>query len=135
MVIIDITDTSASAVHQQMNQFRALVQRFHADPDYRREVEADPVSAFREQGMELPSDIAVRVLANTDDTFYMVLPPDPNMDLGDEMLTAVAGGKLHLRAATFGSVACMGCFACACPASTVSTASSVGTVDVPPAQT
>ena len=89
MATIDITNT----VHQQMNQFRALVQRYHADPDYRRQVETDPVAAFREQGMELPSNIEVRVLANTDDTFYMVLPPDPNMDLGDETLDAVAGGS------------------------------------------
>ena len=101
MVTIDITNE----FHQQMNQFRALVQRYYADPDYRRQVEADPVAAFREQGMELPSDIAVRVLANTDDTFYVVLPPDPNTDLGDEMLAAVAGGgNCAGTAGTFSSV-------------------------------
>ena len=92
MATTDIVDASATAVHRRMNQFRALVQRYHADADYRGQVEADPVAAFREQGMELPSDIAVRVLANTDDTFYMVIPPDPNAGLGDEMLAAVAGG-------------------------------------------
>ena len=88
MATIDITN----AVHQRMNQFGALVKRYHADADYRRQVEADAVAAFREQGMELPSDIAVRVLANTDDTRYIIMPPDPNADLGDEMLAAVAGG-------------------------------------------
>ena len=96
MATTDATNASATAVHRQMNQFRALVQRYHADPDYRGQVEADPVAAFREQGIELPSNIAVRVLANTDDTLYMVLPPDPNMDLDDEMLTAVAGGDTAL---------------------------------------
>ena len=117
MVTIDITNE----FHQQMNQFRALVQRYYADPDYRRQVEADPVAAFREQGMELPSDIEVRVLANTDDTFYVVLPPDPNTDLGDEMLAAVAGGKYQpstvfsvstygSAGGTMGSVACLGTF-------------------------
>ena len=92
MATIDITATPSSAVHRQINQFRALVQRYHADPNYRRQVETDPVAAFREQGMELPSDIAVRVLANTDDTRYIIMPPDPNADLGDEMLANVAGG-------------------------------------------
>ena len=92
MVTIDITNALVTAVHQQINQFRTLVQRYHADPDYRGQVEADPVTAFREQGVELPSDIAIRVLANTDDTFYMVLPPDPNMGLGDELLSSVVGG-------------------------------------------
>ena len=104
MVTINMTN----AVHRQMNQFRALVQRYHADPDYRRQVETDPVAALREQGMELPSDIAVRVLANTDDTFYMVIPPDPNADLSDEMLAAVAGGSDTMSTAS-------------CPASTAST--------------
>ena len=97
MATIDITN----AVHQRMNQFRTLVQRYHADPDYRRQVEADPVAAFREQGMELPGDIAVRVLANTDDTFYVVLPPDPNMDLGDEILADVAGGITTVTTADY----------------------------------
>ena len=101
MVTIDISDASATAVHQQMNQFRALVQRYHTDPDYRRQVEADPVAAFREQGMELPNDIEVRVLANTDDTRYVIMPPDPHTDLGDETLTTVGGGTL-----TFASVSC-----------------------------
>ena len=107
MVIIDITDTSASAVHQQMNQFRALVQRYHADPDYRGQVEADPVAAFREQGMELPSNIAVRVLAQTDDTHYIIMPPDPNMDLGDEMLAHVAGSGGLSSVMSVGSLFCV----------------------------
>ena len=122
MATIDITDASASAVHRHMNQFRALVQRYHADPDYRGQVEADPVAAFREQGMELPSDIAVRVLANTDETRYIVMPPDPNTDLGDELLAAIAGsdtlgcaGSLSTATTagspgTFGSVGCSGTF-------------------------
>ena len=92
MATTDITGSSASAINQRMNQIRTLVQRYHADPDYRGQVEADPVAAFREQGMELPSNIEVRVLANTDDTRYIIMPPDPNADLGDEMLANVAGG-------------------------------------------
>ena len=124
MATIDITNTLTSAVHRQISQFRALVRRYHADADYRRQVEADPVAGFREQGMELPSDIAVRVLANTDDTFYIVLPPDPNTDLGDEMLTAVAGGKVSLGSAgTFSSIA-----SGACPVSSASSAATAGTL-------
>ena len=123
MVTIDITDILTSAFHQRMNQFRALVQRYHADPNYRRQVETDPVAAFREQRVELPSDIAVRVLANTDDTFYVVLLPDPNMDLGDELLAATAGGV------TLGSAGSLSTATSAsCPTSTAGTASSAGTV-------
>ena len=122
MATIDITDTLTSAVYRQMNQFRALVQRYHADPDY-RQVEADPVAAFREQSMELPSNIAVRVLTNTDDTFYMVLPPDPNTDLGDEMLAAIAGGSHTVG--SFGTVSSAGTLMC--PMGSLSTAGSAAT--------
>ena len=103
---IDITGSSASAINQRMNQFRTLVQRYHADADYRRQVEADPVAAFRAQGMELPGDIAVRVLANTDDTHYMIMPPDPNVDLRDEMLATVAGGVGPLGDGFLASLSC-----------------------------
>ena len=122
MATIDITETLTFVVHQQINQFRALVQRYHADPDYRRQVEADPVAAFREQGLELPSDVAVRVLANTDDTFYMVLPPDPNTSLGDELLAAMAGSGSASSAGTVGSVG-----SASCP-STVGSAATASTV-------
>ena len=127
MVTIDIAGTLTYVVHQRMNQFRALVQRYHADPDYRRQVEADPMAAFREQGMELPSDIAVRVLANTDDTHYMIMPPDPNMGMSDELLNSVAGGG-----ATVGSATSVGCATTtSCPVSslvsTIGTAGTVGT--------
>ena len=122
MATIDITDTLTSAVHQRMNQFRTLVQRYHADPDYRGQVEADPVAAFREQGMELPSDIAVRVLANTDDTRYIIMPPDPNMDLGDELLIAVAGGGTGGSASTLSTVGSAGS-----PVLTVGTGASAST--------
>ena len=133
MATIDITDTSASAVHQQMSQFRVLVQRYHADPDYRRQVEADPVAAFREQGMKLPSNIAVRVLANTDDRLYIVLPPDPNTDLGDEILAAVAGGKMLddvTIGATTGTMGSAGTLLCASAPSTAGCAGTASSLDV-----
>ena len=121
MATIDITN----AVHHRMNQFQALVQRYHADADYRRQVEADPVAAFREQGMELPSDIAVRVLANTDDTRYVIMPPDPNTDLGDELLAAVAGGDTG-TASTAGTAGTVACSCVPVTVGTVGTASTVG---------
>ena len=124
MATIDITDASASAVHQKINQFRALLKRYHADPDYRRQIEVDPVATFREQGMELPSNIAVRVLANTDDTFYMVLPPDPNTSLGDELLNSVASGAGC--ASTAGTAGSAGCSSVASSVSSAGTASSLG---------
>ena len=127
MATIDITETLSSAVRRQISQFRALVQRYHTDADYRCQVEADPVAAFREQGMELPSNIAVRVLANTDDTRYVIIPLDPNMDLRDEMLATVAGGSgIHIG--TAGTISTTGTAGCATAPVTIGTAGTASTV-------
>ena len=100
--------------------FRVLVNRYHGDPAYRRRVEADPVSAFGEKGIDLPAGIELpagvefRVVANTDDRLYVPFPPDPNLSLSDEALAAVAGAGLGQlssasSASTFSSISsCLG---------------------------
>jgi hypothetical protein len=50
----------------------------------------------RELGGKLPAGIQVKVLAETADTFYLVLPANPDRapagQLTDQQLDAVAGG-------------------------------------------
>ncbi len=62
------------------------------DPAFQERVQADPRSAFASWGMDVPQDVDVRVHVNTDDTFYLAFPPDPNVALSDEALGVVAGG-------------------------------------------
>ena len=46
---------------------------------------------LREEGVEIPPDLEVRVVENTDRVFHLVLPPKPNAaELTDELLGAVA---------------------------------------------
>ena len=78
------------------------------DPALRARIVSDPAGTFAEHGLELPEGFDVRITVNSDDTFHLVLPPDPNSALEDEALNNVAGG--------FNTLACAG------------TASSLGTI-------
>ena len=123
---IEADSVWAEAYSRNIGPFRALVRRYHDDAGYRRRVQADPIAAFREQGIEWPAGgaapdgVEVRVVANTDDRLYVVLPSDPNWDLGDEALAGASGGGN-----TAGSLSTSGTMLCS---SAGSTASSVGTV-------
>lgn len=79
-------------------------RRLSEDEDFRRDLAADPRAAFVERNIDVPSGVELRVAANTDDTFHLVLPSDPNEELADETLGAVSGG----RASTAGSVGSVG---------------------------
>ena len=73
------------------------------DPEFRERMQTAPDAALTSWGIELPPGIDVSVHVNTDDTFHLVLPPDPNVALSDETLGMVAGGK---TASTIGSAGC-----------------------------
>ena len=94
------------------------------DPELRARVASEPEAVLAERGMEMPAGVEIRVLANTDDTYYLAFPPDPNVALGDEMLDQVAGGKTVSSAGSAGSASTAGT-ACT-TVSTAGSASSVG---------
>jgi hypothetical protein len=71
-------------------------------------------------GMSLPDAVDVKVVVNTDDVAYFVLPADPNVELTDEALETVAGGD------TAGSAGTISTFSTT-PGSTVGTLCCAGT--------
>ena len=123
---IDVDATLAEEYEQNIGPLREMIKHYHADPDYRSRVEADPIAILREMGInaELQDDIEVRVTANTDDVLYVVMPRDPNADLSDEMLDVVAGGD---TVGCAGSVFTGGSVATSTAPSSVSSISTTGT--------
>ena len=99
----DLSNIAPELTVERINAVRSLVSRYHDDPDYRRQMQADPISAFREVGIELPDHCTFRVEANTSDKIYVVMPPDPNAVLDDEALAAVAGSGTTGSAGSLGS--------------------------------
>jgi len=90
--------TEASAGGRRAEIERSIVQRSLEDVDFRRRLLDDPKgTADREMGMRLPEGIEVRVVEESADTIYLVLPSVSPVgeygELSDGELEAVAGGQ------------------------------------------
>ena len=95
------------------------------DAGLRARIETEPRAVLSERGIELPVSVETRIVADTDDVFHMIMPPDPNMDLGDEALHGVAAGTQ--TASSGGTVGTFGCLpSCIGSASSLGTAGSLG---------
>ena len=78
-----------------------LVTKAWSDAEFKAELLADPMKVFKENSMEVPEGIEVRIVENTADTLHFILPPEPSDALSDEQLVAAAGG---------GGCKCLLCF-------------------------
>jgi hypothetical protein len=111
----------------EFEEYHALVQgianRYHTDPAVRSALAGDARTALVELGMKLPEGVEIRVAANTPEVTHLVMPPDPNVELGDEALSAVAGGSTTGTASSAGTLSTAGTIP-----GTFSTAGTAGTV-------
>jgi hypothetical protein len=76
---------------------RRLIQRSLEDEAFRQRLLAEPKAAIEQElGSRLPESIEVRVVEETADTIYLVLPSRSadaqGGELSDQELDAVAGG-------------------------------------------
>ena len=71
----------------------SIADAYRKDPDFRANLDSDPVAALTDRGFEVQPDAELRIAEDTDEVFHFVLPPDFNANLGDEVLDMVAGGK------------------------------------------
>jgi hypothetical protein len=70
-----------------------LLAKAAQDAEFRRELLADPRAAIKAVlGVQLPADIQVTVLEETDRNLYLVLPAKASDELSDEELDQVTGG-------------------------------------------
>ena len=113
------------ATQEQLELVSDVGSRYRSDAGFRARVDGGDVSdLFDEFGFQPVKGIEYRFLADSADTVHFVLPPDPNVELTDEMLNAVAGGSCASTAGTIGSASSILTFT---SISSVSSSSSVGT--------
>ena len=109
--------------------FQHAARRYRDDAPWRARIdggEAEAVSALMSEVALAPAPGAsVRVRANDDRTFHVVMPPDPNNAIADETLSGVVGG---VRAGTLGSMSTVGSMGCSCVPSSLGSALCAGTV-------
>ena len=92
---------------QQAAIILQVAERYRDDADFRATVSGDARDALAGMGLALPEGVEVRVHANTADTMYLVMPPDPNGELSDEALVAVAGGGVVSSIFSASSIGCI----------------------------
>ena len=63
------------------------------DPEFREWMQADPRAAMSSRGVDIASDMDIRVHVNTDDTFYAVLPPATTPSASSDRAMFGSGGK------------------------------------------
>ena len=80
------------AVRGAVESMERFADKCRKEPDLRARMEEDPAAVFADFGLELPPWTDVRVVEDSADVFHVTLPPDPNVQLGDELLDTVAGG-------------------------------------------
>jgi hypothetical protein len=77
---------------------RKLIQRSLEDEEFRRRLLDDPKGAVEQEiGTQLPQEIKIRVVEESPDTIYLVLPPGASPvgrggEIPDRDLESVAGG-------------------------------------------
>lgn len=78
-----------------------VTRRAIDDPEFRQAVVADPRGTLMKSfDIDLPDAIQLKVVVDSSDTSYLVVPAEPctEGELEDQALDAVAGGLLHLSA-------------------------------------
>ncbi len=83
-------------IAQRIERDRLVLDRALADPGFRANLVANPHKSLSElYGVSIPENADVRVLEESDDSHFVVIPPDMSsisQELTDEQLEAVAGG-------------------------------------------
>jgi hypothetical protein len=100
-----------------------LIEKAWKNDTFRQALVTDPRGAVeRELGGQLPAGLQVKVLQESADTCYLVLPANPDRapagQLTDQQLEAVAGGWTgQTDCITCGGATCQSCGTCAgtCP--------------------
>ncbi len=59
---------------QSREIFAGIVARYYGDSDFRARLDADPTRVLREEGLEIPDGVVVKLLFNTDEVLNIVLP-------------------------------------------------------------
>ena len=78
-------------LQEQAKQYAQVVAKASQDEAFKQRLLGNPQAVLAEHGLAVPAGKTVRVVENTAETVYLLLPIQP-ADLSDEQLDQVAGG-------------------------------------------
>jgi len=75
-------------------KWELLVADAWADPKLKERLLSKPAEVFKERGIEAAAGQTIKVVEESDDVLYFVLPPKPSeAELSEQQLASVAGGR------------------------------------------
>lgn len=83
-------------MQDETQQLQKLYARCWADDAFKQSLIADPANVLREAGVDIPADVSVSVVENTDTLFHLVIPQPPPV-LSDVDLDSISGGVVLRR--------------------------------------
>ena len=75
-----------------LQPFVDFTRNYQESPDLRARADVEPRAVLSEHGIQVPPNQDVRIVANTAETFHLIMPPDPNVALAEEDLAAASAG-------------------------------------------
>ena len=93
---------------EQNNAFAELFAACWKDDALKARFMADPKAVLAERGIDMPDNIDVKVVENSDNTVHITMPmaPDGHEELSMEELSQAAGGII-LNSRTCWTTSCM----------------------------
>lgn len=62
---------------EQAKKIQRIIAKAWTDEAFKQKLISQPSETLREEGVETPPDVELRVVENTDKQVYIVLPPRP----------------------------------------------------------
>lgn len=97
-------------------QWGMIVAKAWSDDELRQRLIDDPAGVLRENGIEVPYDIELKVVEDSPEVRHLVLPASPSGELADEDLTCSVGYDSFSGICFSGGGGCRscGCGRCGC---------------------
>jgi len=77
---------------EQANLHQKIIAKCWADDAFKQSLMADPAGTLKQEGVEVPAGVNVRVVENTATAAYWVIPARPAA-LADDDLEGASGGQ------------------------------------------
>jgi len=89
-------------------EYARIIAKAWSDEEFKGRLLADPKAALKEEGIDVPEGITLRVFENTPTEFNFILPPKPDSsELREEDLAQVGGGIQY--GCCMAATGCIGC--------------------------
>lgn len=77
----------------QVEKLAQVIAKAWADEEFKQRLLEDATAVFRKEGMEIPDNLKVRAMENTNQVFHFILPPKPEGNkLSEGQLEQIVGG-------------------------------------------